>query len=152
MPAGALPRLLIDDGFQPQCVMPPWSSDIVFSGANPAVLGRIRESLLQQQRFYEVADAEQTFDLLDEVLGATIPDKGRVTALADELAAVLQKLATQADFLLARYPGEEAQRAVERAGELVRTPLPAQPSQALGHVRRLAGAVAFLLELEETPC
>ncbi|MFI0742777.1 DUF6415 family natural product biosynthesis protein [Streptomyces sp. NPDC021100] len=151
MPADVVSPLLTVDGFQPQCAMPPWSSDLTFAGADRQLLHGLREDLSQYQRFCEAADAEETFDLLDEILGLTTPDAVREEALAEELRALLRKLVDQCGFLLARSPGEQTQRAIDRARELARMPLPAPPVPALGHLRRLAWAAAFLLELEESP-
>ncbi|MBC2879308.1 MULTISPECIES: DUF6415 family natural product biosynthesis protein [Streptomyces] len=151
MSTGAHPRRTTG-GFQPLCDMPPWSSPVPVADGDRFLIRQVREHLLGYQAFCDVADAERTFDLLDEVLGAfASPGPHRVKTLTDELSAVLDQLARNTGFFFARHLGHQTQHTVDRARELLETPPPTHPAAAQGHLRRLAGSVAALLELEEEP-
>ncbi|WP_058041242.1 DUF6415 family natural product biosynthesis protein [Streptomyces roseifaciens] len=106
--------------------------------------------MCQDQRFCEIADADATYDLLEQVTGEfAAPSPGQVRELTPQFITLLERLTVNASFLIGRH-GHPARQAVDRARRLVTVPAPTGEEEARGHLRRPAHATSTLLELEST--
>ncbi|MEU5425908.1 DUF6302 family protein [Streptomyces olivoreticuli] len=132
--------------YQPECALPPWSSTVLPTTGSPVDWPHLRDRLSAYQDLLEVADADATYDLLEEVMGEhAAPGPEQTKALTLSFLTVLGQLVVHDHFLHARHPGRETRQTIERARTLLQEQALAEPTRA--GLRRLAHTTLAVLDL-----
>ncbi|MEU2874154.1 DUF6415 family natural product biosynthesis protein [Streptomyces olivoreticuli] len=132
--------------YQPQCALPPWSSNALLDVGDPRSLGHLLGRLVAYRDLFEVADSDATHDLLEQVLGEhTTPSPAEIEALTQGLVSVLDRMVGHASLLHSRQPGPQARQTIQRARSLLEERTTTTPT--LASLRRLVHTAQAVLDL-----